>query len=184
MGNRDALVTPRPTGEPETAPDAARRAVVAGTGDAEKAGERDGTEETISIGQLARSAGVSERTLRYYDEMGLVVPRELAAGGCRRYASSQLATVLRIRELQQLMGLNLDDIATVVRAEDRLESLRTEYRRGGEDPLRRRELAADALAIVEALRDRVQQRLERTVAFRDELDKRAARYREIAQDIA
>lgn len=141
-------------------------------------------ERTISIGELARSAGVSERTLRYYDEMELVVPRELGPGGCRRYGSSQLATVLRIKELQQLMGLNLDDIATVIRAEHRLESLRSEYRQGGGDPVRRRELAADALEIVEDLRARVQRRLDRTVAFRDELDARAARYRSIAEEMA
>jgi DNA-binding transcriptional MerR regulator len=62
------------------------------------------------IGEVAEAAGVSTRTLRYYEELGLVSPSGHSPGGARRYSDADLARVLRIRELQHLVGFNLEAI--------------------------------------------------------------------------
>src|SRR3954465_3204042 len=80
------------------------------------------------IGEIAEAAGVSTRTLRYYEELGLLSPSGHSPGGARRYSDSDLARVLRIRELQDLVGFNLDEIKKIVAAEARLGELRAEIR--------------------------------------------------------
>ena len=65
-------------------------------------------EARYRIGEIADAAGVSTRTLRYYEELGLVSPSGHSPGGARRYSDADLARVLRIRELQDLVGFNLD----------------------------------------------------------------------------
>ena len=63
-------------------------------------------EPLLGIGAAAERAGVSERALRYYQQLGLLVPA-CTPGGLRRYSEDDLARVARIRELQALLGLDL-----------------------------------------------------------------------------
>ena len=70
------------------------------------------------IGQLARRCGVSERTLRHYDKIGLLKPAAVdAVTGYRWYGVAELARLDRIRGMQAL-GLQLRDIADLIDAPD------------------------------------------------------------------
>ena len=82
----------------------------------------------LAIGKAAALAGVSTRTLRYYEQLGLLTPSARTSGGARRYSPGDVTRLLRIRELQSLMGFNLTDIQSIVAAEDRLQSLCQEFR--------------------------------------------------------
>ncbi len=71
----------------------------------------------LSIGETARLMGVSVRTLRYYDEIGLLRPSEVTAAGYREYgdeAIAQLQQVLYFRE----MGVPLGEIAALLSRPD------------------------------------------------------------------
>lgn len=129
------------------------------------------------IGEAAELTGVSERTLRYYEQVGLVAPTSYSAGGIRLYGDAEIARVQRIRELQSLMGFNLDEIRTVLHAEDRLGELRAEYREV--DPVRQQELLVEALVTVTDLQDKIRGKLERLQHALAELDARAAKYRKL-----
>jgi DNA-binding transcriptional MerR regulator len=70
------------------------------------------------IGQLARMAGVSDRTLRHYDKIGLLPPAAVdRATGYRWYGATELTRLERIRGLQRL-GLSLRQIADLMDAPD------------------------------------------------------------------
>ena len=64
------------------------------------------------IGELAERAGTSTRTLRYYEQHGLVEP-ERDANGYRRYDEAELRVVHEIRALLAV-GFGLDDIRPFV----------------------------------------------------------------------
>jgi len=133
------------------------------------------------IGEIAESAGVSTRTLRYYEELGLVSPSGHSPGGARRYSDADLARVLRIRELQDLVGFNLDEIKTIIAADTRLDVLRTEFKAGG-NPQREQELVAEAIEINDQLREDMRAKLARLETFLADLDARAALYRRRARE--
>ncbi len=61
----------------------------------------------MRIGDLARQAGVSTRTLRHYEELGLLTPRR-TANGYRDYAGAELRAVAEIRSLADL-GFTLEE---------------------------------------------------------------------------
>ncbi len=136
--------------------------------------------ELLRIGEVAERLSVSERTLRYYEELGLVRPAAHSPGGSRRYSATELARVARIRELQALLGANLDEIGAFLAAEDHLEELRAEWRAGDSD---KAALLAEALRTVEALRAQVRARVDRLAGFLGELDERAAKYRSLAEEL-
>jgi len=83
----------------------------------------------VSIGELARASGVSTRTLRHYDSIGLLSPTWTQPSGERMYngaAQLRLQRILVLRELQ----LPLDEIARVLAADvDELTALREQRER-------------------------------------------------------
>lgn len=83
----------------------------------------------IGIGELTKNTGLSARTLRYYDEIGLLKPTETTEAGYRLYdgqATQRLSAILFYREL----GFSLGDIADILDAPDfdRAEALRAHRR--------------------------------------------------------
>jgi len=141
------------------------------------------TERLLTIGQAATAAAVTPRTLRYYEELGLLRPSAHSVRGARRYSDADLARIARIRELQQLMGFNLDEIGQILAAEDSLERIRDEYRGGKPTSRRRRELLSEAIEINDQLRERVRQKVSRIAGFLEELDAKAVRYRQLTDEI-
>jgi MerR family copper efflux transcriptional regulator len=65
------------------------------------------------IGEIARQAGVTPRTLRYYEQLGLFVPSSVSTNGYRYYNDDTLVVINRIRDLQRV-GLSLDEIKEVI----------------------------------------------------------------------
>ena len=72
------------------------------------------SEDLIKIGDFARLASTNLRTLRYYEELGLLTPAERSKGGFRYYRSTDVNRVRMIRNLQEL-GLHLDRIGELMR---------------------------------------------------------------------
>ncbi|RZT86102.1 DNA-binding transcriptional MerR regulator [Pseudonocardia sediminis] len=85
--------------------------------------------ESWSTAELVRLTGVSSRTLRHYDHVGLLVPAGAAPGGQRRYERPQLRRLQHVLLLRQL-GLGLADIAAVLDgSDDEVEALRRHHDR-------------------------------------------------------
>ncbi|MEU9368359.1 MerR family transcriptional regulator [Streptomyces avermitilis] len=75
----------------------------------------DGT-GLFTIGQLARSAGLSVRTIRYWSDEGALPPVARSSGGYRLYDAGSVARLELIRTLREL-GLGLDDVREVLAGE-------------------------------------------------------------------
>ncbi len=72
------------------------------------------TKETMSIGELARRAGLTTRTVRYYEEMGLLVGVVRGVNGRRVYTDEHLYQLRLIRRGKQLLGLSLAELKELV----------------------------------------------------------------------
>jgi DNA-binding transcriptional MerR regulator len=64
---------------------------------------------TYQIGDVTERVGLSLRTVRYYEEVELVVPSDRTAGGFRLYAESDIERLIMARELKPL-GFSLDEL--------------------------------------------------------------------------
>ncbi|GGV53227.1 MerR family transcriptional regulator [Streptomyces spectabilis] len=81
------------------------------------------------IEEVARISGVTARTLRHYDEIGLLPPARTGAGGHRYYEERQLLRLQQILVLRTL-DLGLPEIGRILAAQvDELEALRGHYHR-------------------------------------------------------
>ena len=103
----------------------------------------------MRIGDVAERVGTTTRTIRYYEEIGLLPgASERAAGEHRSYGEADVERLRDILRLKELLGISLDDLKALVEAEDARAALRAEWHAGA-DEQRRGQIAAEALAIVE-----------------------------------
>lgn len=80
------------------------------------AGETQG-EQTMKIGEVAERTALSIRSLRHYDELGLVSPSAHSPGGFRLYTEADVERLLLIRRMKPL-GFSLDRMKDFCRALD------------------------------------------------------------------
>jgi len=142
----------------------------------------------IRISDAATRAGVSARTLRYYEELGLLSPSLYTAGGERRYTVDDLAHLGRILELREVLGMNLDEIREFLSLETRLDELRATYRatKGATTKKARAEQKAtlqEALVLNESLAKQISAKLERMDGFRAKLVSDALRCKELLAEL-
>ncbi|WP_406120462.1 MerR family transcriptional regulator [Streptomyces sp. NBC_00989] len=77
--------------------------------------------EHMQIGEVAARTELSLRTIRHYEETGLVTPSARSQGGFRLYTESDVARLMVIRRMKPL-GFTLDEMRALLDATDRLDA--------------------------------------------------------------
>ncbi|MEW1643943.1 MerR family transcriptional regulator [Streptomyces sp. NPDC091219] len=77
--------------------------------------------EHMQIGEVAARTELSLRTIRHYEETGLVTPSARSQGGFRLYTESDVTRLMVIRRMKPL-GFTLDEMRALLDATDRLDS--------------------------------------------------------------
>ncbi|HEU4704012.1 MAG TPA: MerR family transcriptional regulator [Conexibacter sp.] len=119
----------------------------------------------LRIGDVARLVGTTPRTIRYYEEKGLLPPPEDRAAGKHRLYDEQ--DVERLRELlrmRNLLGVPLEELRELISVDDERARLRSELRRT-DAPAER----ARILRRLDALAERQLAAVDRRAAELDEL---------------
>lgn len=81
-----------------------------------------------TIEQIATRTGLTKRTLRYYEEVGLLPPTGRTEGNYRLYSEDDIQRLERIKELRDLLGFSLADIRALLEAEDERGQIKVAYR--------------------------------------------------------
>jgi MerR family transcriptional regulator, repressor of the yfmOP operon len=104
----------------------------------------------LRIGDVAKLVGTTPRTIRYYEEIGLLPQAATRpSGGHRVYAEQDVERLRELIRLKELLGVTLEELKTLLAAEEARASVRAELRREGVAPPRRRELLVEALGHLE-----------------------------------
>jgi DNA-binding transcriptional MerR regulator len=102
--------------------------------------------ENLRIGDVARLVGTTPRTIRYYEELGLLPEAPARPSGQHRlYTEAEVERMREVMRLKDLLGVSLEELKTLLTAEE----ARAEVRREDVDPGRRRELLSEALGHID-----------------------------------
>jgi DNA-binding transcriptional MerR regulator len=130
----------------------------------------------LQIGEVAERTGVTQRTLRFYEEKGLLNPPSRMEGGFRLYSEEDVERVEKIKQLQKLLGFSLAEIKEMVEADEVKSQIRAGYRPDADIPERRERLER-ALAVTERQYALIRQKLDQLRAMADEYEQKLVRYR-------
>jgi DNA-binding transcriptional MerR regulator len=99
---------------------------------------------TLRIGEIAGRSGVTARTIRYYEELGLLPKGEREQGKHRVYSEADVERVQELKRLRDLLGLSLDELRSMMVAEDVRAEIRRRFRET-DSPEEQRALLDEAL---------------------------------------
>ena len=128
-------------------------------------------EAYLQIGEVAERTSVTQRTLRFYEEKGLLRPPTRMDGGFRLYSEQDVKRVEHIRRLQDLLGVALAEIKEMVEAEEVLRELRAQYRPDSAIDEKRSQLER-AIEVVQAQFGIVKQKTEQLEEMKAQLKER------------
>jgi DNA-binding transcriptional MerR regulator len=134
---------------------------------------------TLRIGDVARLAGTTPRTIRYYEEIGLLPEAPARPSGSHRlYSEAEVEQLREVIRLKELLGVSLDELKTLLSAEEARAAVRAQLQREDVEGARRRELLIEALGHIERQLELVRHRSNELAKLEHELNetrKRAKR---------
>ena len=130
------------------------------------------SQRTYRIGEVAERVGITTRTIRYYEELGLLgSPTARAKGAHRLYTEADITRLEELLRLRDLLGLTLEELVALAEAEEARAALRNQWEESASDAERARIVEA-AIPLVERQLDLVRTRQEKLADFADELTER------------
>jgi DNA-binding transcriptional MerR regulator len=126
--------------------------------------------EGLRIGDVARLVGTTPRTIRYYEEIGLL-PEAPArpAGQHRTYTHAEVERLGEVMRLKNLLGVSLDELKTLLTAEEARAEVRAQLRREDVDAGRRTQLLHEALGHIDRQLELVRHRASELAKLEQEL---------------
>jgi DNA-binding transcriptional MerR regulator len=138
-------------------------------------GKRADGELYYRIGEVAERTGLTQRTLRFYEERGLLPPPVRMESGFRLYTEEDIQRIQLVRQLQEMLGFSLSEIKEMVEAEEVRTSLRAAFR---EMPVEeRRDKVRHAIEVTEAQLRLITQKIEKLNEMREQWEQKIEHYR-------
>jgi len=126
--------------------------------------------ESLRIGDVARLVGTTPRTIRYYEEIGLLAEAPARPSGRHRiYTHAEVERLREVMRLRDLLGVSLEELKTLLTAEEARAEVRAQLRREDVRPERRRELLIEALGHIDRQLELVRRRAAELAKLEHEL---------------
>jgi DNA-binding transcriptional MerR regulator len=138
---------------------------------------------TYRIGEVAAQVGVTTRTIRYYEERGLLGDAAGRVKGSHRlYTDADVVRLQELIRLRDLLGLSLEELVELAEAEEARAALRGRWADSTTDDERARIVAA-AIPLVERQLQLVTARQETLAAFSDDLKDKLRRLKQRRREL-
>jgi DNA-binding transcriptional MerR regulator len=137
--------------------------------------------EYLQIDDVASRTGLTKRTIRYYEEIGLLHPPSRTEGGYRLFAEEDVQRLQRIKRLRELMNFSLAEIKEHIEADELRKQLQLQVKREADDHNRLEQLRrlADVTAMqVSRIDEKIRQLGEIRAEYQGRLDRTRMRLEE------
>ena len=137
----------------------------------------------MRIGALAKAAGTTVRTVRYYEEIGLLPSDAREAGAHREYGEEDVERLRELLRLKGLLGLSLDELREVMVGEEARAARRRAWDETSDAQARRR-ILDEGLAHTDLLLELVRRHRAELETFEAELRERRQRQAHLLRELA
>jgi MerR family transcriptional regulator, repressor of the yfmOP operon len=140
-------------------------------------------ERTYRIGEVAELVGTTPRTIRYYEEIGLLpAPPGFEKGRHRTFGEAEVARLRELIRLRDLLGISLEELKGLVEAEEARAIIRERFQTT-DDPGEQKQLLDEAQGLIERQLELVRLRREALDGLEAELTDRRKRIRKRLKEL-
>jgi DNA-binding transcriptional MerR regulator len=129
------------------------------------------------IEEVSKECGLTKRTIRYYEELGLLFPPERSEGGYRLYSDKHIERLKQITNARDVLGVSLQEIQEFVTRSEEFMSMRQGIRET-EDRAAKLKKIEDLEENIIKQRQLINQKLEKLMDFRNHIDELNQRVQE------
>ncbi|MED4534655.1 MerR family transcriptional regulator [Metabacillus fastidiosus] len=83
--------------------------------------------EELKIDEVAKQSGLTKRTIRYYEEIGILPSPPRSDGGIRLYSQEHVEFLKKITNAKEVMGFSLQELQEFIKLSDILEVQKEDY---------------------------------------------------------
>jgi DNA-binding transcriptional MerR regulator len=134
----------------------------------------DPAQHLLRIQEVAAEVGLTTRSIRYYEELGLLSPAARSEGAYRLYDASDLERLRYIKGLRDDAGFSLSEINLLLEDEAARQRGKAALK-ATEDPSERRTILRDSVARLDRQIESLQSKVDRIQGMVDEADARRTR---------
>ena len=126
--------------------------------------------ESLRIGDVARLVGTTPRTIRYYEEIGLLPEAPARPSGRHRlYTRAEVERLREVMRLKHLLGVSLEELKTLLTAEEARAEVRAQLSRDDVQGHERLELLRESLGHIDRQLELVRHRAAELTKLEQEL---------------
>ncbi|MFD3447597.1 MerR family transcriptional regulator [Microbacteriaceae bacterium 4G12] len=116
------------------------------------------------IDEVTKQTGLTKRTLRYYEEIGLIHPPERSEGNIRLYTDEDVERIKKIVEAKEVLGITLQEMQHFLSLKERME-----HRRNSDNP-RDREIIQEIANMLTNQIETLDQKMLQMTRVKEELE--------------
>lgn len=125
--------------------------------------------DTFKIDDVAKESGLTKRTIRYYEELGLLFPPDRSEGGMRLYTRKHIERLKQIVNARDVLGFSLMEIQDFVDIREKMDEQKEVYIKTEEAKLKLQQLK-EMKEMVDQQLGMVDQKLTKMIEFRKEIE--------------
>lgn len=126
--------------------------------------------DKFKIDDVAKECGMTKRTIRYYEEIGLIPPPERSEGGMRLYDRTHIERLKQIVNARDVLGFSLQEILDFVAIRENLDELKEKYWKMEELEAKLAQLR-DIELVVDQQLGMIDRKLAKMLEFREEIER-------------
>ncbi|MEH7451301.1 MULTISPECIES: MerR family transcriptional regulator [Bacillaceae] len=124
------------------------------------------------IDEVAKECGLTKRSIRYYEEIGLISPPERSEGGFRLYSDLHIERLKKIMNVRDVLGFSLQEVQEYMAISEAYEEFRLHYRENKEkmnEDERKEKLLGAEVILAQQLK-MIDEKLKKMNDIRDEMN--------------
>ncbi|UPM54273.1 MerR family transcriptional regulator [Gottfriedia acidiceleris] len=124
------------------------------------------------IDEVAKECGLTKRSIRYYEEIGLISPPERSEGGFRLYSDLHIERLKKIMNVRDVLGFSLQEVQEYMAISEAFEEFRLQYRENKEkmnEDERKKSLLGAEEVLAQQLK-MIDEKLKKMNDIRDEMN--------------
>ncbi len=125
-------------------------------------------DELLKIDDVAKQSGLSKRTIRYYEEIGIFPSPERSKGGTRLYRQEHVEFLKRITIAKEALGFTLQELQQFLSFTDMIENRKVEYKKVS-DLSEQKVKLAELIKILDNQLEIIEQKIEKIFSVQTDL---------------
>ncbi|MDN4525832.1 MerR family transcriptional regulator [Fictibacillus fluitans] len=122
----------------------------------------------LKIDEVAQLTGLTKRTIRYYEEIGLFRTPERSHGKIRLYTEDDVEYIKRVMDAKEILGFSLQELQQFLSLKERVVSHKAHYQKAEVQEDKEEDLAEMAAGLTEQA-SMLEEKMKKMLAFHQEL---------------